>query len=113
MSFSEAHQSSIRKFFFVYSPGKKVNFSLTLLLLFIFFSLVKAQETPPLVNYPFSVYKAHNQNWAIDQSSDHIVYSANTDGLLEFDGSSWKLYPFPNRQIVRAVLCDDIVKTKI
>jgi DNA-binding CsgD family transcriptional regulator len=66
-----------------------------------------AQETPPLVNYPRAVYKAHNQNWSIGQSSDHLIYTANSDGLLEFDGASWKTYPLPDRQIVRTVLCDD------
>jgi len=70
---------------------------------------VQAQETPPLVNYPLSVYKAHNQNWAIDQSTEQIIYAANSDGLLEHDGASWKLYPLPNQQIVRDVLCDEIL----
>ena len=77
-----------------------------LLLLFVFFSSVSAQETPPLVNFQNTIYKAHNQNWAIGQSKDHIIYTANSDGLLEYDGAVWKLFPFPNRQIVRAVLCD-------
>ena len=66
-----------------------------------------AQETPPLINYPLSVYKAHNQNWAIAQSADHYIYSANSDGLLEYDGATWKLYPLPNHQIVRSLLCDE------
>lgn len=79
-----------------------------LFLLILCFS-AQAQETPPLINYPLSVYKAHNQNWAIDQSTDHIIYVANSDGLLEHDGASWNLYPLPNQQIVRAVLCDKIV----
>ncbi len=77
-----------------------------LLLLFVLLSGAFAQETPPLVNFPNTIYKAHNQNWAIDQSKDQIIYTANSDGLLEYDGAAWKLYPFPNRQIVRAVLCD-------
>jgi DNA-binding CsgD family transcriptional regulator len=69
-----------------------------------------AQETPPLVNYPSAFYKAHNQNWSVAQSSDHLIYAANSDGLLEFDGASWKTYPLPDRQIVRSVLCDDFVR---
>lgn len=68
--------------------------------------LALAQETPQLVNFPNTLYKAHNQNWAIDQDKDHIIYTANSDGLLEYDGATWKLHPFPNRQIVRTVLCD-------
>lgn len=79
-----------------------------LLLLFVLFSSAFAQETPPLANFPNTIYKAHNQNWAIDQRKDHILYTANSDGLLEYDGAVWKLYPFPNRQIVRSVLCDTL-----
>jgi ligand-binding sensor domain-containing protein/DNA-binding CsgD family transcriptional regulator len=81
---------------------------ITLLLFFSFFSFSLAQETPPLTNYTSSVYKAHKQNWAIDQSSDGIIYAANSDGLLEYDGASWKVYPLPNQQIVRTVLCDEV-----
>ncbi|WP_225865680.1 triple tyrosine motif-containing protein [Dyadobacter aurulentus] len=66
-----------------------------------------AQETPPLINFFTSEYKAHNQNWAISQRSDGIIYTANSDGLLEYDGGAWRLYPLPDGQIVRAVLCDD------
>lgn len=83
-----------------------------LLIFFAFFSYSYAQETPPLTNYPLSVYKAHNQNWAIDQTSNDIIYSANSDGLLEYDGASWKLYPLPNHQIVRSLLCDEISVNK-
>ncbi|TDB62344.1 triple tyrosine motif-containing protein [Arundinibacter roseus] len=66
-----------------------------------------ARETPPILNYPPTAYKAHKQNWALHQNADQFIYAANSDGLLEFDGSVWKLYPFPDGQIVRAVLCDD------
>jgi len=89
----------------------KHNLGLTLLLFFVFFSITQAQETPPLINFPSSVYKAQSQNWSIVQSSDHVIYAANSDGLLEYDGASWKLYPLPNRQIVRSVLCDDAIIT--
>jgi len=92
--------------FYTGSPRHKHILSIVILLLFVFFSVAHAQETPHLTNFPNAVYKAHNQNWSIDQSNENIVYAANSDGLLEHDGAAWKLYPFPNRQIVRAVLCD-------
>lgn len=66
-----------------------------------------AQETPPLTNYPPAAYKAHNQNWDLCQSADGMIYSANSDGLLEHDGASWKLHPLPDGQIVRTVLYDE------
>jgi DNA-binding CsgD family transcriptional regulator/heme exporter protein D len=107
--------------FFVFKkPGKpgsgcnycfqsKLKCSVAILLFFAFFSNTIAQETPPLVNFTPQVYKAHQQNWAIDQSADNIIYAANSDGLLEYDGSSWKLYPLPDHQIVRSVLCDKVI----
>ncbi|REA62424.1 LuxR family transcriptional regulator [Dyadobacter luteus] len=86
----------------------KPGYGLTLLLLFTFFSIVRAQETPPLVNFLPSAYKAHQQNWDIDQGKNNIMYVANSDGLLQYDGASWKLFPLPDRQIVRTTLCDEV-----
>ncbi|TDE11120.1 triple tyrosine motif-containing protein [Dyadobacter psychrotolerans] len=110
------HQAKKRNPWTSYFPGLhqvKPYCPLTLLLFFAFFSQIQAQETPPLTNYPLSVYKAHKQNWAIDQSAGNFIYAANSDGLLEFDGASWKTYTLPNHQIVRAVLCDQLPAGKI
>jgi DNA-binding CsgD family transcriptional regulator len=86
----------------------KLKHSLTLLLLFSLFSFASAQETPPLVNFTTSTYNAHQQNWDIDQSKGNTIYAANSDGLLQYDGASWKLYPLPDHQIVRTTLCDEV-----
>jgi ligand-binding sensor domain-containing protein/DNA-binding CsgD family transcriptional regulator len=107
MNFDQAAKRSVIRFFTHPIFKYKADLCATILLFITFISTSFAQETPPLINYPSSVYKAHNQNWAIDQGSDQIVYSANSDGLLEFDGASWKLYPLPDRQIVRTILCDE------
>ncbi|MFD2561043.1 helix-turn-helix and ligand-binding sensor domain-containing protein [Aquimarina rubra] len=62
-----------------------------------------AQELPPIQNYSPQDYHAENQNWAISQSSEKLIYVANNKGLLEFDGSTWKLYAAPNESIIRSV----------
>ncbi|MCL9770064.1 LuxR family transcriptional regulator [Flavobacterium sp. HXWNR69] len=62
-----------------------------------------AQELPPIVKYPSSVYHAGNQNWMISQDKNHFIYFANNEGLLEFNGSNWSLYPSPNETIIRSV----------
>ena len=49
------------------------------------------------------MYSGANQNWAITQSDEQYIYVANNDGLLEFNGASWNLYPSPNKTIVRSV----------
>ncbi|MCG9791022.1 LuxR family transcriptional regulator [Flavobacterium algicola] len=39
----------------------------------------------------------------ISQDDNQFVFFANNEGLLEFNGSSWKLYPSPNDAIIRSV----------
>ncbi len=75
-------------------------------------TVASAQEIVPLQNYPPNSYNAENQNWKISQSSDKILYFANNDGLLEFEGANWKLHPSPNNSIVRSVaVINDLVYT--
>lgn len=62
-----------------------------------------SQELPPIIKYPPSTYKAGNQNWMIAQNKQNIMYFANNDGLLEYNGSEWLLYPSPNESILRSV----------
>jgi ligand-binding sensor domain-containing protein/DNA-binding CsgD family transcriptional regulator len=59
--------------------------------------------TPFITNYSRNDFKAGQQSWMIDQAPDGRIYFANNDGLLEFDGINWDLYPLPNRIIVRSV----------
>ncbi|MES2863957.1 MAG: LuxR family transcriptional regulator, partial [Bacteroidota bacterium] len=62
-----------------------------------------AQQLPPIVKYPSSVYNAGNQNWMISQDKNQFIFFANNDGLLEFNGANWNLYPSPNETILRSV----------
>ena len=62
-----------------------------------------ATEYPPIIKYLPEIYNAGNQNWKISQDSMNIMYFANNDGLLEFNGSEWTLYPSPNETIIRSV----------
>ncbi|MEZ5072503.1 MAG: LuxR C-terminal-related transcriptional regulator [Bacteroidales bacterium] len=64
------------------------------------------QETPPIVKFSPSDYKAENQNWAIAQDSKGFIYAANNEGLLEYNGAEWTLYPSPNNTITRSLLAD-------
>ncbi len=76
-------------------------------ILSLFFCLflwhTSAQELSPIVAYSPSDYGADNQIWDISQSSENFIYAANSQGLLEFDGARWKLYPVPNNSIIRSV----------
>lgn len=79
------------------------------MLCFFCYSIL-AQELPPLQNFTPLDYSSGNQNWAISQSQDKLIYVANNEGLLEFNGAKWKLYRSPNKTIMRSVT---IIEEKI
>ena len=81
--------------------------------LFLFFTLFCfGQELPPITKYTQSTYQAGIQNWMISQDENHFMFFANNEGLLEYNGSLWTLYPSPNEAIIRSVKCiDDKVYT--
>jgi DNA-binding CsgD family transcriptional regulator len=58
---------------------------------------------PDIINYAKPIYKGGLQNWDIKQDKNGIVYFANNEGLLSFDGKYWNNYPLPNKTIVRSV----------
>ena len=65
-----------------------------------------AQNTiglPDVTNYTKQLYSAGLQNWDIKQDKNGIIYTANNEGLLSFDGKNWNVYPLPNKTIVRSV----------
>ncbi|MFM2138325.1 MAG: hypothetical protein RJA57_632, partial [Bacteroidota bacterium] len=79
-------------------------FSIILSVLCSFYS--RSQNTiglPDVVNYAKKAYGGGLQNWEIRQDSSGIIYVANNEGLLSFDGRHWNLHPLPNRTIVRSV----------
>ncbi|MEO7265409.1 MAG: triple tyrosine motif-containing protein, partial [Ferruginibacter sp.] len=66
----------------------------------------QAQNTiglPDIVNYYKQNYKAGAQNRQIRQDKNGVLYFANSEGLLRFDGINWKTYPLPNASIVRSI----------
>ena len=55
---------------------------------------------PAITNYSPKEYDAFRQNWVIAQDKRGVMYFGNTDGLLEFDGESWRLYTVPNKSAI-------------
>jgi DNA-binding CsgD family transcriptional regulator len=64
---------------------------------------VKGIGTPSVRNYDNSVVQAGTQTWMIDNGVNGMVYFANNEGVLEFDGSKWRNYPLPAKTVVRSV----------
>ncbi|MBN1950341.1 MAG: hypothetical protein JW801_04005 [Bacteroidales bacterium] len=58
-------------------------------------------------NYTKEVYHAGTQVWSIDQDDNGVLYFGNNSGLLTFDSQNWRLYPVPNRSIIRSVMAGD------
>lgn len=67
------------------------------------FGQVTNLGVPFIINYPRSEYDAGSQTWDVLQGDNGMIYFANNDGLLEFDGVNWNVYPLPNKSILRAM----------
>lgn len=61
---------------------------------------------PPVYNYTTGNYKAGNQNWAIAQGSNGVIYFGNNNGMLSFEGVNWKLHSLPNNLSVKSIYID-------
>ncbi len=60
---------------------------------------------PKIKTFSRTEYLAHRQNWSVCQSvKNGNIYFANSKGLLEYDGSRWRL--FTSNQILRSVFVD-------
>ena len=57
-------------------------------------------------NYQPQEYLANPQNWDIAQDNRGMMYFANTEGLLQYDGVSWRLFSLPGRGAVRSIDTD-------
>ena len=51
-------------------------------------------------------YKASPQNWDAVQDSRGVMYFANTDGILRFDGVTWRTIPVSSGNVVRSLAVD-------
>jgi DNA-binding CsgD family transcriptional regulator len=84
-----------------------------LLVVLPWFSILstKGQNTialPEIINYSREVYNAGTQNWKIAQDKRGIMYYANNEGLLTFDGNFWKKYIIPgNSSGIQSLAIDE------
>lgn len=61
---------------------------------------------PFIQNFQKSIYKGGLQNWGFTQDEVGNIYVANNEGMLQFDGKEWLIYPLPNKTIVRSITFD-------
>lgn len=58
---------------------------------------------PEIINYTKNDFHGGSQTWCISQDKEGIMYFANNEGLITFDGNYWKVYPLPNKTIMRSL----------
>ena len=63
---------------------------------------------PIIQAFPKEISKAGSQNWDMVQDNLGIMYFANNDGMLAYDGTTWTIFPLPNYTIVRSLAIDEM-----
>ncbi|OAQ39234.1 transcriptional regulator [Pedobacter psychrophilus] len=62
---------------------------------------------PEIKNFSSEDYKGGTQNWEIGQDKSQIMYFANNEGLITYNGKYWHNYPLPNKTVVRSFKIDE------
>jgi ligand-binding sensor domain-containing protein/DNA-binding CsgD family transcriptional regulator len=58
---------------------------------------------PMVNNFTKYEFKGGKQTWDIKQDKQGRMYFANNEGLITYDGSYFKVYPQPNKSILRSI----------
>lgn len=80
-------------------------YKIIILLLFSLWFSTKAsgQWNHFITNFKKELYGQGQQTWQISSYDDDYFYFANKNGLLEYNGSDWKLFQLNNQTDVRSV----------
>ena len=65
------------------------------------------QKVPLEKHFNQKDYNGGTQSWSFDQDNTGILYVANNEGLLEFDGKTWNKFSVPFTNKIRAVKVDN------
>lgn len=73
----------------------------------LFCSVLYLSANQPYVrNFSRKDYKAGAQNWAITQDTNNVMYFANNNGILIYDGKTWNTVPIKNGTKVMSLVYD-------
>jgi ligand-binding sensor domain-containing protein/DNA-binding CsgD family transcriptional regulator len=81
-----------------------------IIIIFIVVFYINAQAQigiPEIKNFNSVNYKGGTQNWEIGQDKNKVMYFANNEGLITYNGKYWNIFPLPNKTIVRSFKFDD------
>ncbi|MBC7653206.1 MAG: transcriptional regulator [Oligoflexus sp.] len=82
----------------------------TSIIFFIIFLIGNAQAQigiPEIKNFSSVDYKGGTQNWEIGQDKSKVMYFANNEGLITYNGKYWNIFPLPNKTVVRSFKIDE------
>ncbi|HWK06026.1 MAG TPA: HAMP domain-containing sensor histidine kinase [Puia sp.] len=69
------------------------------------FSVVSGQQLF-VQKYPREVYRGSDQTWGFAQDKNGMLYAAESNGVLQFNGYVWKLMPIPDNKAVYSFAFD-------
>ncbi len=69
----------------------------------IIWSQTSAAGKPFITNWLPKEYGANAQNWGAAQDNRGVMYFANNDGLLEYDGVTWRVLEFAEINFIRSL----------
>ncbi len=87
--------------------------SIIIVVVYLFISFEVSSQNieigkPFTKTYSNKDYNSNRTNWCITQDSRGVLYVGNQNGLLEFDGNSWRKIEVPNSEVVRTMnIADD------
>jgi len=67
----------------------------------------REEGIPYIQNYSPKEYGASAQIWCVDQDENGIMYFGSNSGLLEFDGTHWRVNSLPQKTPVRSIGIED------
>ncbi len=73
------------------------------------FSEAEGQEKgkPFSRHYGPKDYKGGTQNWAVVEDNHGMIYIANQQGVIQYDGAEWHAIPNKNKSTIRSLALDD------
>jgi len=74
-----------------------------LLLFFLLPGLASAQWNSFIINYKKDLFGRGAQTWQIRPYANNHIFCANKNGVLQYNGYDWQLYPLQNGSDVRSV----------
>ena len=74
---------------------------------FLVISQVKNETGKPFIkNYTLEHFGLHPQSWDVLQDQRGVMYFANGGGIIEYDGTNWRLMEMPNKSSSRSLAMD-------